>query len=418
MTAVAGIRGTGDWGADERPKNFRETILFLNPNGKSPLFALMGKAKTKSTNDPEFKWWNEQNDLMRFQVNGQVTNVGVTVSIDSIDPTADTFGDVPWGHITHLKPGDLLMVEPTTETEAYADEILEVVTVDASNSRIIVGTRSNTQASSSATGTLSDTIANDAYLLKIGSAYAEGTNSPDATTRNPVQWSNFCQIFKNAYELTETARETYARTGSAESNDKKRKVFDHSRDIELAIMFGRKHETVGSNGKPKRFMGGLREYIPAATTTVLGAGVTLTNFLDAVQPIFDWDSPAGDERLVFCGNQFLTRMNELALSNGDVTFGAKITMFGMNLREFILPQGTLFLRSHPLMNRHPTYKKSAFVIDPTSLTWRPLRETRPQDNIQANDADTKKGQWLTEGGLMVDYGGRTNGYLANFVSVA
>ena len=26
--AVAGLRGTGDWAADERPKNFREMILW------------------------------------------------------------------------------------------------------------------------------------------------------------------------------------------------------------------------------------------------------------------------------------------------------------------------------------------------------------------------------------------------------
>ncbi len=28
MTAVAGLRGTGDFGTDERPKSFREYILW------------------------------------------------------------------------------------------------------------------------------------------------------------------------------------------------------------------------------------------------------------------------------------------------------------------------------------------------------------------------------------------------------
>jgi hypothetical protein len=37
MAYFAGVRATDDWGTDERPKSFRETILFLNPNGKSPL---------------------------------------------------------------------------------------------------------------------------------------------------------------------------------------------------------------------------------------------------------------------------------------------------------------------------------------------------------------------------------------------
>ena len=43
--AVAGLRGTGDWGTDERPKNFRETILWRDPNGSAPLTALMSKMK-------------------------------------------------------------------------------------------------------------------------------------------------------------------------------------------------------------------------------------------------------------------------------------------------------------------------------------------------------------------------------------
>lgn len=54
MAAVAGLRGTGDWGTDERPKNFREYILWRNPNGDTPLTALMAKTGKESVDDPEF----------------------------------------------------------------------------------------------------------------------------------------------------------------------------------------------------------------------------------------------------------------------------------------------------------------------------------------------------------------------------
>lgn len=56
MAAVAGLRGTGDWATDERPKNFREFILFRNPNGTAPIFALMARVQKESTDDPEFSW--------------------------------------------------------------------------------------------------------------------------------------------------------------------------------------------------------------------------------------------------------------------------------------------------------------------------------------------------------------------------
>ena len=56
MAAVAGLRGTGDWATDERPKNFRETILWRTPNGDTPLTALMSKVQSDSVDDPEFNW--------------------------------------------------------------------------------------------------------------------------------------------------------------------------------------------------------------------------------------------------------------------------------------------------------------------------------------------------------------------------
>ena len=51
MATVAklGMRGTGDWGTDVRPKNFREMILLLFPNGAAPLTAvptLLGASTT------------------------------------------------------------------------------------------------------------------------------------------------------------------------------------------------------------------------------------------------------------------------------------------------------------------------------------------------------------------------------------
>lgn len=408
MSAVAGLRGTGDWGTDERPKNFRELILFRNPNGSAPLFALSARIASDSIDDPEFSWWDEPNDLIRLQFNAAFTAGATALTVDSADPSTSDPG-IPYGNATHLKPGDLLMLEDATELQVFTHEVMQVLTVSSATAFTVAR---------GVAGSVAVAIVDNDFALKIGSAYAEGTNSPDATSRNPIKYSNFAQIFKSAYELTGTILKTRARTGKALDNDKKRKTFDHSRDIELALMFGQKFETTGANGKPLRFMGGLREFIPPATTTIFGSNVTLTQYLDATTPLFDFDTPAGDERIAFCGNGYMNTLNLLANSNGQVRFGDVITVYGMKLREFILPQGRIFLRTHPLMNRHAQYKDSAFIVDMSSLKWRPLRDTKSQDNIQANDADTIKGQWLTEAGLEVTRGGLTCGYHGNFNSVA
>lgn len=410
MSAIAGLRGTGDWGTDERPKNFRELILRRNPNGMTPLFALTAKAGKETTDDPEFAWWDESSDIVRLQVSGAHAAGDTTIVVDSSDPSASNPGIV-YGAANHLVPGDVLLVEKSTEPAAYSASNFEHILVTA----VISATQFTVQRGYA--GTTAATIADDSFLLKIGSSYAEGTPEPDVASRNPVKYYNYTQIFKTAYELTGTAMETKARTGDPLKNDKRRKMFDHSRDLEMAMMFGIRSETTGSNGKPLRTTAGLRAQIPSDTTTIFGAAVTTTSFLDAVYKVFDWDTPAGDQRIGLVGNLALNELNKVVQSdsNSQIQFGPVIKQYGMALREWILPQGSIFLRTHPLMNRNSLYSKSMFIVDASSLIWRPMkgRDTRFKDNVQGNGEDTRKGMWMTEGGLEVRWGGLTNGYLGN-----
>src|SRR5678816_1446347 len=125
MAGVAGLRGTGNWGTDERPKNFREGILRFNPNGTAPIFALSSKAGEKTVDDPEYSWWCEGNVLIRLQVNGALAAGDTLVSIDTADPTLSTMG-ANLGTATNLKGGDILLVEPATDNATFNHELLEV----------------------------------------------------------------------------------------------------------------------------------------------------------------------------------------------------------------------------------------------------------------------------------------------------
>lgn len=411
MSAVAGLRGTGDWGADERPKNFRELILFRNPNGAAPIFALTARVQKESVDDPEFAWWDEPNDLLRLRVNGAVSSSATTIKVDSADPSSSAPGNV-WGLATHLVPGDLLLVEPATDNATFNHEVLEVDTVVSGTNFTVKRGRSGTTAAA---------IADNVLLLKIGTAYEEGTAEPKSASRNPIKYSNFTQIFKTVYELTGSAKQTKTRTGDPLANDKKRKMFDHARDIEMSLLFGQKSEITGPNGKPLRTMDGIRKFIPGTTTTILTGGYTLSTFLDAVVPVFDFDSPAGDTRIAFCGNSALNHINKLiASASGHTAINLNVDhkekVFGLNFTEYVLPQGRLFLKTHPLMNRHGLYKDSMFILDFSAIRWRPLRnrDTKFQDNIQAKGEDVVRGQWMTEAGIEVRFGGLTCGYIGGF----
>lgn len=409
MAAVAGLRATGDFGTDERPKSFREMILFRNPKGSSPIFALTSRAKKKSVTDPEFAWWDEPNVNTRLQANGSHAAGVTTITVDSADPDA-TNADRNWGLATHLKPGDVLQIEKV-EATTMDNEMIEVVQVLGPTSFI---------ARRGVAGSTPATIPDDAWMTLMGSAYAEGTDAPPAVSRNPIKFSNFTQIFKNTYELSKTADKTTFRTGDAWSNDKKRKTFDHSRDIEWAMLYGRKFETTGDNGKPKRFMGGLRSFIPPSRTTIFGVAVTVNSFLDAVYKVFDYDTGAGDERICFCGNLALNALNKVlqADANTDIQYDGVFEVYGMNFRRFITPQGTLYLKTHPLMNVHDKYSASMFILDFDSIRYVHLkdRDTKSKDDVQTQSEDVRRGFYQTEASLMVDRAGLTMAYLGNITN--
>src|SRR5215469_13681695 len=116
MSGVAGLRGTGDWGTSERPTNFRERILFISPNGNAPIFALTSKAGKYSTNDPQFSWWAESQNLIRLVTAASYGTTDTALTVVGNDPgVSGQPMSALYGAATNLKQGDILLVEPTTD---------------------------------------------------------------------------------------------------------------------------------------------------------------------------------------------------------------------------------------------------------------------------------------------------------------
>jgi len=396
LAGIAGLRGTGvaQWATDERPKNFREMILWRDPNGQTPMTALMSKMGSESTDDPEFAWYEEELNPVRVQISAASTTgqAGVTVA------TAGQFTALD------LVAGDILLVE-ALEGVTYGFELVEVTTnPTASNSVVLTRGASGTAA-------FTATIASSGWLLKIGSAFEEGDVSPKATTRKPEKQFNYTQIFKTSYNLTNTALETRFRTGDPLKNDKKRKMFDHSEAMEFGFMFGFRNVTTGAGGMPKRYTGGLYQFLAAeynaATKPTIKiwttTAVSENDILDATYKMFDYGhTGAGNERIGLCGNGFLNYLNKIVKDSAStrINYDGVVNFFGMELTRVRIPQGTLYLRTHPLMNVHSRFTNGCFMINPAAIKYRYMknRDTKFQDNIQANDADQKKGQWIGECG--------------------
>ena len=399
MAAIAGMRGTGDWGTDERPKNFREAILWRSPNGSAPLIALMGKMKSEAVNDPEFSWWEEEQNALRLTTSAAV--YGTTDTTLTVTSNLQDAQDVV--------PGDLFLVEKTL-TNAYDHEIIMASSV--TNTTTVVFKRAQV-------GTSAAAIPVSSNLTKIGNIFEEGSNAPTASTRNPNKLYNYVQIFKTVYEITNTAKNTKTRTGDPVKNDKKRKMFDHSVALEFAAIFGKRYETTGPNGKPMRASGGLLYMLSqyaSSMITVFSTTPTESTFTDAIYKVFNYDTGAGDERIVLAGNGALNSLNRLAASQSRtrVNFDGIITQYGMKLQKWILPQGVLYVKTHPLFNLHSRFTNDMAVIDGSVFKVRHQRDTHFKDNIQDNDSDSTKGQWLSEIGFEFAHL-KTSAWISNFV---
>ena len=195
-------------------------------------------------------------------------------------------------------------------------------------------------------------------------------------------------------------------------------MHDHARGIELSILYGRKAETTGDNGKPKRFMGGLREFLPTANVTVFGAAATPLTFMDAVAPVFQYETGAGDTRIGFMGRAAANELSKIFSAAVTYNVNNKVTMYGMDFQEFNMPMGRLLLKIHPLMSQHQftgslRQERAMYIVNFDALKYVSMknRDTKTHDDVQNKDEDVRRGYIQTECSIMVDYGGLTMAYL-------
>ena len=73
-----------------RPKNWREKILRLYPNGSVSLTALTALMKSSSTDDPEFYWFDKALPTQAAAVTGVYTNAICTAAYTSGGVAGDT----------------------------------------------------------------------------------------------------------------------------------------------------------------------------------------------------------------------------------------------------------------------------------------------------------------------------------------
>jgi hypothetical protein len=422
--AFFGMRGTGDWATDQRPKNWRETILFLYPNGDAPLTALLSKMKEERVDDPEYNWWTKALPVQRATLTGSGVYTDV---LSTAYTTGGTAGDVLYlqmaaADVPQFRAGHQVLIRISTDYTGDTNAKVTDTVQNGASSYIVV------KLLEADPGTTK--LASADTVLVIGNINAEGAAMPDAVGYDPTKLYNYTQIFRTPLEITRTARRTKLRTGDAYKEMKREALELHSIEMEKAFIWGIRTENIGSNGKPERTTGGLIEWITDnsgvvsnyITDTSIATGKSWETggeeWLDYyLEQIFRYGS---DERLAFCGSGVLLGLNKLVKLYGNYQLTPKATSYGIRVMEWVTPFGVIHMKRHPLFSYEATNRNTMVLFEPSDLRYRYIDDTSFYDDPEKKNTgytrrDGTKEEYLTECGLEFHHPSKC-GYLNGFNS--
>ena len=408
-----GMRGNGEWVADQRPMNWRQQILYLYPNGQAPLTAILSMLSSENTDDPQFHWWTQEQTAVGGAVAGVYTNSDLS--------TAYTSGGVA---------GDTVYIQITTTLANRVREGHQILLRDASDYTVdvvgkVTGVTRGTTNSVLAVKLLEDDDNSSSHDLSdcdtfkiIGNINPEGGEMPDAIALNPTKVYNYTQIFRTPLSITRTAKKTRLRTGDQYQKAKAEALEMHSWEMELAFLWGIRTENIGDNGKPERTTMGvinfIRQYASAncddysLNSTYSGQSWTTggeTWLKNMLEQIFRYGA---DEKLCLCGSGFLLGIDALAMAGGQLNMQPAQKTYGMQIRTWITPFGTIHMKTHPLFSYDATTRNMGVILEPKEMTYRYIDDTtfygestakKHPEGYGQRRVDGTNEEYLTEAGL-------------------
>ena len=414
MAGFLGMRGNGDWATDQRPKHWREMILYLYPNGSAPLTAMMSKMKSQKVSDPEFNWWTKNLASQGGAVTGIYTDAALSAaySYSSARAAGTTlYYKAAEATVQEFRVGHQVLLRDASDTDM--DTNAKVTSRGINGASSYVGVKLLEEENGSAGLTLCD------RMLIIGSINAEGASIPDAISYDPVKYTNYCQIQRTPLEITRTARKTRLRTGDAYKEMKREALELHSIELEKSFFYGVKSEGTGNNGKPERTSEGIVNFINTNASgnmfnyqdsdadfngsTWLAAGETWLD--EKLEQVFRYGST---EKIAYCGSGALLGINRLAKSSGQVQLKATSAAYGLKVVEWLTPFGTLYLKTHPLFSYETTTQNRMVIVDPNNIQYNYIDDTffKKDDSEKVAGqigVDGTKEEFLTECGLEIHH---------------
>ncbi len=404
--------------------NFSDRVADLAPD-ESPFFVYLSKVAKVPTDDPQFRWLKDRNKIQMadrtfaLDASHTVPAAGSTLTY-TVDDGAGAAPD--W-----IIKGMVFAVGEKDSSDNKPETV--IVRVESAPVAGSTETTFTGRTISAATGSTTAVVDGEKCTV-IGSAFEEGSGSPDSWSRELENGNGYCQIFKTACELTNTARATVYR-GYASEWDRiwNLKLREHKVDIERAMLFGNSASQSGINytdGIVGHIIKNSQSQITGASaqvsytedkgyfTTRTDAETTYDVILKDLEVIFDPARGGSSSKLALCSLPVISFFNKMASSSTFLSsaYSAANPMmsqasgsYGHKVMKVETIHGDLTLVKEPLFRGHAA--PYMCLVDLDNVAYRPLvgngvnRDTHIQTNVQSADEDLRKDMVLTEAGLEV-----------------
>lgn len=433
MGAFMGMRGTGDWVTEQRPKAWREALLYLYPNGEMALTAILSKMGQEQLTDSEFYWWTKKFPEQAGAVTGIYTDAALSAAYSSSYPSAGVgavagttvYVKMAEASAKEFRVGHQILLRDASDPYVNVNGKITARTINGASSYLTVYLLEDDDNSYDIFGASSHNLSDCDRAMVVGNINAEGATMPAAITYDPTKYYNYAQIFRTPLSITRTARKTKLRGPGAYQEAKREALELHGVEMEKAFIWGIPTETNGSGSTgttnyPERTTGGIIHFIRANVpanfnsyaldSTYSGKAWTATGggelWLDSMlEQLFRFGS--GD-KLAVCGSGVLLAIQQLVKAGAHMNISPVTTSYGLDVVQWITPFGRIYLKMHPLMSQESSTRKMAILLEPKNLKFKYIDDTvfygegergaaAPGTNYQRVDATNE--EFLTEAGL-------------------
>lgn len=382
---TTGVFNTSAFTQDLAAKSFAGMITRLMPNGSAPLFGMTAMLASETAVAIEHGFFTKTMLFPQLTLSAAALIGDTTLTVTST---------------SNVLPGMIMRVASTGEN------IIINAVISATSVSI-------TRAVGSVAAVA---ISNSVELHQVGNAYEESSVRPNALIINPVRITNFTQIFRNTWAVSDTVRASLMIAGETNVAESKQDCASfHAADIEKSLFFGQKSQGT-RNGQPFRTMDGLinivgnLSYYPsiysAANISTAGATTNYTQLEGFLDPVFNQstDPKVANERVLFVGGTAKKVLNNIGRLNGTYFISDGQTSYGLQFSTFKTTRGTFRMIEHPLFNTNASWSKMAVAVDLSTFRVAYLGDRKTQHksfNESSNEAtdsgiDAQGGTLTTE----------------------